>query len=56
MIKKIIFAVIVVAIVASIAYQMGWLSGEGEDIFEETKESVMEGGEKAVDKAKDAMD
>ena len=56
MIKKVIFAVVVVAIFASVAYQMGWLSGEGEDMFEDTRESVLEKGEVVVDKAKDAME
>lgn len=56
MIKKIVFAVIVIAIVASVAYSMGWLSSEGEDVFEDTRESVLEGGEEAVEKAKDAID
>lgn len=56
MIKKLIFAIVVIAIVASVAYQMGWLSGDGEDVYEDTKESVMEKSEDMVDKAKDAMD
>ena len=56
MIKKLIFAVIVIAIFASIAYQMGWLSGEGEDVYEDTQESVIEKGEDVVDKAREAMD
>lgn len=56
MIKKVIFALVVIAIFASVAYQMGWLSSEGENIFEDTRESVVEGSEEAVEKAKDAID
>jgi Na+/citrate or Na+/malate symporter len=54
--KKIIFAVVVIAVVATVAYQMGWLSGDGEDVYEDSKEAVMEKGETIVDKAKDALD
>lgn len=56
MIKKVVFAIVVVVIFASVAYQLGWLSGEGEDVFEDTRDSVMEKSEDMVDKAKDAMD
>jgi len=55
MIKKIIFAVIVIAIGATVAYQMDWLSGEGEDAYEDTKETVMEKGEDIVDKARESI-
>jgi len=40
MIKKIIFAVIVIAVATTVFYQMGWLSYKGEKIYEETKETV----------------
>lgn len=56
MVKKIIFAIVVIAIFASVAYQLGWLSSEGEDVFEGTQDKVMEKGEDIVDKAKDAID
>ena len=56
MVKKIIFAVVVIAVFAAVAYQLGWLSSEGEDVFEDTKDTVMEKSESMVDKAKDAMD
>ena len=56
MIKKIIFAFVVLAIVASVAYEMDWLSYEGESVYEDTKESVLDKSEDVVDKAKDAMD
>ena len=55
MIRKIIFAVVVIAIVATAAYQMGWLSGKGEDAYEDTKDTVMEKGEDIVDKARDSI-
>lgn len=55
MIRKIIFAVIVVAIGATAAYQLGWLSGGGEDAYEEATDAVLEQGESIVDKAKDAV-
>jgi hypothetical protein len=56
MIKKIIIAFAIVAIAATIAYQMGWLSYKGEDVYEKTKEAIVEKGEKAIDKGKDALD
>jgi len=56
MIKKIIGLFIVIAIVATVAYQMGWLSWKGERIYEKTKEAVVEKGEKAIEKGKDAID
>ena len=55
MLKKVIFAIVVIAVFATVAYQMGWLSSDGEDVFEETRESVLEKGEDAVDKARDAI-
>lgn len=55
MIKKIIVLFIVLAIGATAAYQMGWLSRKGEKAYNRTKESVLEKGEEIVDKAKDAI-
>ena len=40
MIKKIIFLIVIVAITASVAYQMGWLSSKGENAYDKTKEAV----------------
>jgi len=56
MIKKIIFALVVIAIVSTVAYQMGWLSGDGEDVYEQAREKVMDKGETVVDKARDSLD
>lgn len=56
MIKKIIFSIIVLAIASSIAYQMGWLSYKGEGMFEDAKDAVVEKGEKAIEKGKEAID
>ena len=55
MIKSIIFIIIVIAISATIAYQMGWLSNKGENVYDKTKESVVEKSEKIIDSTKDAM-
>ena len=55
MIKNIIFIIIVIAIGATIAYQMGWLSSKGENVYDKTKESVVEKSEEIIDKTKDAM-
>jgi hypothetical protein len=55
MIKKIIALCIVLAIGATVAYQMGWLSRKGEKAYNKTKESVLEKGEKIIDKAKDSV-
>ena len=55
MVKKIIYAVVVIAIGATVAYQLGWLSSEGEDVYDDTKESVLEQSESIVDRAKDAI-
>lgn len=40
MIKKIIVLLVVVAIAATVAYQMGWLSYKGEKAYENTKDAV----------------
>ena len=45
-IKKIIILLVVVAITATVAYQMGWLSYKGERAYENTKEAVKD----AIDK------
>lgn len=55
MIKNIIFIFIVIAIGYTIAYQMGWLSSKGENVYDKTKDSVVEKSEKVIDKTKDAM-
>jgi hypothetical protein len=55
-IKKLLVVIIIVAIGATAAYQMGWLSRKGEKAYDRTKESVLEKGEEIVDKAKDAME
>jgi|GEM_PF-2105463 len=55
MIKKFVTLFIVIAIAATTAYQMGWLSRKGEKAYDRTKESVLEKGEEMVDKAKDAI-
>jgi hypothetical protein len=55
MIKKIVVLFVVLAIGASVAYQMGWLSRKGEKAYDRTKESVLKKREEIVDKAKDAI-
>lgn len=55
MIRKLVFIFIVIAIGATIAYQLGWLSGKGEDVYDTTRESVIEGSEKIIDKTRDAI-
>ena len=55
MIIRIIIVFIVLAIGATVAYKMGWLSGEGEKAYDETKDAVIENSEKAVDKVNDAI-
>jgi hypothetical protein len=55
MIRNIIVLLIVIAIGATIAYQMGWLSGKGKNVYEQTKESVIENSEKLIDKTRDAV-
>jgi len=55
MIMRIIIVFIVLAIGATIAYQMGWLSDKGENAYDETKESIIDNSEKLIDKADDAM-
>ena len=42
MIKKLIALIVIVAIAATVAYQMGWLSSKGEKAFDKTKEAVKE--------------
>ncbi len=55
MIKKIIFSAIVIAVAATIAYQMGWLSSEGEKVYDKTKESVLKKSEEIIDMGKEAV-
>ena len=55
MIKQLVFIFIVIAIAATIAYQLGWLSGEGEDAYDKTRESVVEESEKIIDKTRDTI-
>jgi hypothetical protein len=40
MINKIISVIVVVAIFATVAYQMGWLSSEGENAYDDVEEAV----------------
>ena len=44
----------VIAIGATVACQVSWLTRKGEKAYDRTKESVLERGEEIVDKAKDA--
>ena len=55
MIKKIIVLFVVLAIGASIAYEMGWLSRKGKKAYKNTKETVIEKSVKVIDKTKDAI-
>jgi hypothetical protein len=55
MIIRIIIVLIVLAIGATIAYQMGWLSDKGEHAYDETKESIIDNSDKLIDKADDAI-
>ncbi|WP_455209832.1 hypothetical protein [Kaarinaea lacus] len=55
MIKKVVVLFVVLAIGATVAYQMGWLSRKGEKAYDRAADSVLEKGEEMVDKAKDAM-
>ena len=55
MIRKLVFIFIIIAIGATIAYQLGCLSGKGEDVYDTTRESVIEGSEKIIDKTRDAI-
>jgi hypothetical protein len=55
MIIRIIIVFIVLAIGATIAYKMGWLSDQGENAYDETKDAIIDNSEKLIDKADDAM-
>jgi hypothetical protein len=55
MLRKIVFIFIVIAVGATIAYQLGWLSGKGEDAYDKTRDSVVKGSEKLIDKSRDAI-
>ncbi|HEY5603266.1 MAG TPA: hypothetical protein VIM41_09170 [Gammaproteobacteria bacterium] len=41
MLRKLIYSLILLAIAATIAYQMGWLSYKGEKTYEKTKEAIV---------------
>ncbi|WP_455366092.1 hypothetical protein [Kaarinaea lacus] len=55
MLKKIIGLFLIIAIAATVAYQMGWLSWKGERVYEDTKDAVLKEGEKVIEKGKDAI-
>jgi hypothetical protein len=55
MMKKIITLFVVLAIGATVAYQMGWLSSKGENAYDKTKDSLIEKSEDIIDKTKDAI-
>ena len=55
MIKKFIVLFVVLAIGATVAYKMDWLSRKGEKAYDNTKKTVIKEGEKIVDKTKDAI-
>ena len=40
MLQKLIIIVIALAVFAAIAYQMGWLSSEGESVFQKTTSAI----------------
>ena len=55
MIKKLIIVFVVLVIGATVAYNMGWLSRKGEKAYDNTKKTVINKGEKVIDKTKDAI-
>jgi hypothetical protein len=55
MIIRVIIIFIVLAMGATIAYKMGWLSDKGENTYDETKDAIIDNSEKLIDKADDAM-
>ena len=55
MMKKIMTLFVVLAIGATAAYQMGWLSSKGEKAYDNTKESLIEKSENIIDKTKDTI-
>ena len=55
MIKKVIVLFVVLAIGATVAYKMGWLSRKGEKAYDRAAESILNKGEEIVDNAKDAV-
>jgi len=55
MIKKMLVLFVVLAIGATVAYKMDWLSRKGEKAYDKTREAVIEKSEKVVDKTRDAI-
>lgn len=55
MIKKMLVLFVVLAIGATVAYKMDWLSRKGEKAYDKTREAVIEESEKVVDKTRDAI-
>ena len=55
MIKKIVIVAVFIAIVATVAYEMGWLSYRGEKVYDKTKDTVLEKGKQLVDQGKEAV-
>jgi len=55
MIRKLVILFVVLAIAATIAYKMDWLSRKGEKAYDKAKKTVIKEGDKMIDKTKDAI-
>jgi len=55
MINRLIVLFVVLAIGATVAYKMDWLSRKGEKAYDKTRKTVVKEGEKVIDKTKDAI-
>jgi hypothetical protein len=56
MLQKLIVIVIALAVFAAIAYQMGWLSSEGESVFQKTTSTFVDKSEDLVNKSKKMLE
>ncbi len=55
MIRKLVILFVVLAIAATVAYKMDWLSRKGEKAYDKTRETVIDKGEKIIEKTKDTI-
>ena len=55
MIKTLFIAVIAIAVFAAVAYQQGWLSRKGEQLYDKAKQGIIDTGKDVIQEGKKAL-